>query len=518
MLLVLTLIVLPELLISNVDDMKLQQSISKGVFKLLDQSIAGLNQAEINNKIIQYKKAFNDSFDLIEISTLNLTLEELKLIQTTVLYKENEMELYFLYRQSKNSSKVWQIISDTDVSISLEYGLRPIAEGGSFIKGLFYLIEEKLLKYDISQWQQVIKELQPLHGYNLVLKKIEPLDINAHKVVNITKGSHKIIFIKQIKESHYVLQFGPIIMPWVVYNIVFILLFSLAILVSIISMLWVWPLWKNLSKIKQAALDFGEGRYNTRIPKQSFSSLNLISYAFNKMAEQTQRSINSHKELTSAVSHELRTPVARMRFSLEMLISSKDKLDRIRYINDITQDIDELDLLLAELLTYSRFDNDSSQIIMQSQLLTSWFKQSMQRLDLLSNNKILNYAIKNIKANEYSLFEPRLMSRVLDNLVQNAFHYAKQQIKVTLTKENKSYILTVEDDGIGIPEDESQRIFEAFSRIDQSRDRDSGGFGLGLAIVKRIIKGHQGTIQVKKSNLGGALFKVKWSINQTIPD
>ena len=101
------------------------------------------------------------------------------------------------------------------------------------------------------------------------------------------------------------------------------------------------------------------------------------------------------------------------------------------------------------------------------------------------------------------------MSRVLDNLVQNALRYAKHKVDVTFTKDHNDYLLIVEDDGNGIAKDQREHIFEAFSRIDASRDRASGGFGLGLAIADRIIKAHQGSILVSDSSMGGARFEVR---------
>ncbi len=513
------LVTLPDLLISEDTGIEIEKQIYQQAFRLLDESIKGLDSIEINDKIKEYKKIFNQVFDLVDLETLNLSKKERQLIKTTLIKKEySNTEISFFYKQSIIPSKVWKLHSDTDFSLSLEKGLKPIVAGKSFIRGLFYLFEQQLFKYPQNQWHQIITRLKLEQGYDIALKTIKQYQLNkeeisqlkAFKIINITNGTNKITFIKRIKNSDNVLQFGSITIPWMIYYLVIIMLGAFAVFISILSLIWVWPLWRDLSKIKRAALDFGAGYYATRIPTAKFSSLNMISHAFNHMAEKTQRSINSHTELTNAVSHELRTPVARMRFSLEMLLSTKNKQDKERYIDDITQDIDELDLLLAELLTYARFDSDHHQMIMQSELLSDWFNQAMQRLTLLSNHKAFHYVIKGIVADQYALFEPRLMTRVVDNLVLNAFHYAKQRVKVTLTVEDKYYKLIVEDDGFGIPESEYHRIFDAFSRIDQSRDRDSGGFGLGLAIVKRIVEGHQGDVLIKRSNLGGALFEVKW--------
>jgi signal transduction histidine kinase len=281
--------------------------------------------------------------------------------------------------------------------------------------------------------------------------------------------------------------------------------------IALMLFLWVRPFWSSLIKIKQAADEFGAGNYSARIPYKKRSAIAKIAQAFNRMAEQTQRSIHSHKELTSAVSHELRTPVARMRFALEMLSETDNKKDQQRFIKDINTDIDDLDLLLEELLTYARFDRQDSVIKRSKEPLIPWISNSMEKLMPLANHKSLSYQIDDIDRHETTNIDARLMSRVLDNLVQNGLRYAHQQVKVTLTKNNGDYLLVVEDDGKGIPEEDRTQLFDAFSRLDSSRDRASGGFGLGLAIAKRIVVEHQGELSIGDSALGGAQFEVQFS-------
>ena len=206
------------------------------------------------------------------------------------------------------------------------------------------------------------------------------------------------------------------------------------------------------------------------------------------MAEQTENGIRSQKELTSAVSHELRTPVARMRFALEMLSNTKDQTKKSRFISDINENIEELDELLEELLSFARLDYTDVSLKITENKIQPWFHQTIERLKPLSKDIKLSHKITNIGTNDSALFEAKLMTRVVDNIIQNALRYARSQVKVSLTKNNKFFQIIIEDDGKGIPHEDRKNIFDAFSRIDTSRDRASGGFGLGLAIAERIIK------------------------------
>jgi two-component system OmpR family sensor kinase len=104
--------------------------------------------------------------------------------------------------------------------------------------------------------------------------------------------------------------------------------------------------------------------------------------------------------------------------------------------------------------------------------------------------------------------DPRLLGRALSNLLRNAQKYAAASIRVTAQRIGETVEIAVEDDGPGIPEDERERIFEPFYRLDRSRDRATGGFGLGLSIARKAVLLHGGSLRVEGSSLGGARFVV----------
>lgn len=107
------------------------------------------------------------------------------------------------------------------------------------------------------------------------------------------------------------------------------------------------------------------------------------------------------------------------------------------------------------------------------------------------------------------------MHRAIQNLVGNACRYAAGQVRVTCTLDDENCRIDVEDDGPGIPEQEWEKVFSAFARLDDSRTRNSGGYGLGLSIVRRILFWHGGQSFVGRSEeLGGARFSLVWPRRQ----
>ena len=519
---------LVDVIIQSSQPPTLIDRIFTGTFRSLNHSIENLNPVQVKQKITEYKQHFPSLFDLLEISSIGFSEDQLKRLDQNKLVSIEETDknkvkqadegdsVTLYYYKRPHSSQVWQSNSDFDLNIN---NMNVTVTGGQMIKGMFFIAEQIFDRNNTSQWSQNVNEIQALQNFPVQLLTLEKLNISEEDFVNISKGdvvninqgARLVIFAHRIKNTApYVLQFEIAEVPWFIYYIVYIALLLIVLVVAVPTFIWAWPLWRNLSQLKLAAEQFGLGEYQVRVPYSKYSRLAELSHAFNAMAERTQHSIDSHKELTSAVSHELRTPVARMRFSLEMLSTSDDKQDIQRYTEDINGDIEELDLLLSELLTYARFDQNSGNMTFQSQNIKQWMRSSMKRLQPLANTIQLDYKIHHIKNDESALFEPRLMSRVLDNLVQNALRYAKTKVQVSLSKEGQYYLLCVEDDGQGIAKKERKKLFDAFFRIDSSRDRRSGGFGLGLAIAKRVVEGHKGEIKVDDSPLGGARFKVKW--------
>jgi signal transduction histidine kinase len=107
--------------------------------------------------------------------------------------------------------------------------------------------------------------------------------------------------------------------------------------------------------------------------------------------------------------------------------------------------------------------------------------------------------------------DPRQMGRAVSNLLCNAARYAHAQVDLSIECADNLILLHVDDDGPGIPETARERVFEPFMRLDESRNRESGGFGLGLAIVQRIVEWHGGHASVSQSPLGGARFTLQWA-------
>ena len=275
---------------------------------------------------------------------------------------------------------------------------------------------------------------------------------------------------------------------------------------------WVRPVWRDLEALRQTARSLGDGHFETRAPQARSSAFELLTDTLNGMAERVQRLIATQKETSSAISHELRTPIARMRFALEMLAETDEHAERERLWQMMEVDLDELDNLIDSSLTYSRFEREQPELHLTPVELAPWLEEHVDSMRILSRTIELTIDSSALPDGQRVELDLKSMPYAITNLLRNAIKYAKSKIAVSAEVVGDHIKVHVDDDGIGILPEERQRIFFAFTRLDRSRDRATGGYGLGLAIVRLVLVQHGGTATVDESPLGGARFTLSWPL------
>lgn len=273
-------------------------------------------------------------------------------------------------------------------------------------------------------------------------------------------------------------------------------------------LLWVWPHWRDLERLKDTARRLGQGQLAERTHISPRSNIGELARVFDTMASELERHVNDQHELLDAVSHELRTPLTRLDFGLVLLFDEVPLASRKRLL-ELVGHVRELDELVLELLSYSRlqFADQARERVEVSllELVDSVLGGFAEELDI----RAIHWQVRAETELPRFILDPRLTARAVQNLIRNAMRYCDRSLLLRLRlKEDGACLLTVEDDGIGIPIEERERIFQPFYRLDRSRDRNTGGFGLGLAISRRAIEGQGGTLTVAQSALGGAQFRI----------
>jgi signal transduction histidine kinase len=496
---------LPEILLDDI----LAQQISNeanGTFYLIRKELYSVPETKWPDKIKELKPHFGYHLALQDLSELDFNAKQLKRINNGMLATTKD--------KFTVAETLYSLIPDTNKVISMSYRETGLEHFERSARGAYYIGIKHLKKHPQEDWAKALKEISKGFHYPLKLVPLNKLTLekeyfdiikNGGTYAKNPHGNGK-TFYKRIPDSDFVIQAGPIHVSTFIVDLFHYAMALLAIMIAITIYIWMRPISKDLTQLSKAASSFGRGQFDTRIKIRKNSAILRVTETFNGMAERIKKLIDSHKELTNAVSHELRTPISRLRFGIEMLKQSKDDVTTQKYIDSMNTDIDELDSLVTELLTYAQFDREKPILNLESLHFESWINDFTEhhRMGIFEINLQLD---KKNDINEKNItIDSKLIHRAISNLINNAIRYADKNIRISASHTNNSFTISVEDDGPGVPIEEREKILEPFTRLDFSRDRRSGGCGLGLSIVKQIAAWHNGKITISESSLGGAKF------------
>ena len=221
------------------------------------------------------------------------------------------------------------------------------------------------------------------------------------------------------------------------------------------------------------------------------------------------------KELTNNINHELKTPLASVRICIETLIAHENMSEekRITFLKRCLSNTDRLQRLLSDVSLITRMDDGRESIVKERVDLASIINNTVEEHQLIADNK--GIVIENNVSGQLPMQgNGSLLEAVFNNLLDNAIAYSGGtyiKIEPVYVSEAK-IVLTVEDNGVGVPAEHLPRLFERFYRIDKGRSRNAGGTGLGLSIVKNAVMLHGGNITVENKKSGGLLFKITFLI------
>ena len=392
------------------------------------------------------------------------------------------------------------------------------------MKALPVFILDYLVYYP-GQEKEYLARIQDYFSYPVSIENVQNLPLDSEQIGRL-RLDHSIILYRDNASirgttisiispipgsTSQVLVMGPVpLFNWMPFQLATgITLLSLFVLSLGVYGLLV-PMQRKLREVSYALNKMKSGNMSLRLPVEGSDEMSTLASSYNNMSDHIQRLIEAQRELMRAVSHELRTPVARIRFGVEMMADEDDYDYRLQQVEQIDKDIEALNTLIDEIMTYAKLEQGMPSIEFEQIDLYDVLNQVAQETEALKTLKIIELHPMPVAVTVEA--ERRYLHRVIQNLVGNAVRYCDNKILISggLDQDGQAYVC-VEDDGPGIPEIDRARIFEAFARLDDSRTRASGGYGLGLSIVSRIAYWFGGTIQVDQSpTLGGARFTMTW--------
>ena len=377
-----------------------------------------------------------------------------------------------------------------------------------WLESTFHLIEQRLAEAPLEQREGIAATLADDLGVGVQLLERDDVYMNQtleHRQPALVDADGNTSYLLDAESIDAIIRLGPIAEPTdsLLLNLL-PPLFYLSIFVVV--GLWLRPLLKDINVISDGAQRFAADYREPLSTAGQTTELTGLAKNLDEMAARLSGVLRSQKELIAALSHEMRTPLARIRFALAVIGDRGDEKlsEELAAMND---DVQEIDDLIASMLNYARLDHPDIKMHWQAVPASAWLEQvtNKSRTDAVQIEGHIEDAPDKV------WMDPRLMELALSNLLVNATKYTENIVRCSLAQKDKHYALTVEDDGKGIPEDARDKVFKAFARIDDSRNRETGGYGLGLAVVARVAELHGGAASVDSSrSLGGARFSISW--------
>jgi two-component system osmolarity sensor histidine kinase EnvZ len=272
---------------------------------------------------------------------------------------------------------------------------------------------------------------------------------------------------------------------------IFVLWLTLpSVLLILIALIFLKNQTRPIVNLAKAAERFGKGESIDNLRPSGASEIRKATFEFDRMIKRINRHLTQRSEMLSGISHDLRTPLTRLKLQLAMM-------DKKETAQKMAEDIDEMEKMLNDYLQYAKSQTEEKSI----------------RINI---NKLISNILKKYDPSKYNFVSSdvleirgrkNLIKRCILNIIENGFAYGNK-IFIEIKKSINGAIITVEDNGPGIPKNEYSNVFRPFYRIDKSRGLNKSGVGLGLSVVQDIVKSHGGNISLSESRYKGLLVKI----------
>ena len=509
-----------QLLITTINAERVQtyrEDMASAAFYLIDSGLSRqVTAQERNFWLSDVSTLFDTKFNIEPTSKADF--------RTSEINRLNKQQAVVRFNSDTNTAEIYHKVSGENNVLHVSFNKLSEQQ----IKGVGVLLLDDLSYYrTLAEKQQRLQQIQKFFPFKLTLQSVNKLQLDTDQKArlyrkdivimfrdntSVENSSIRVLAPTEIQDT--VVDLGPIpLFNWFPLNLIISITLISMFLISLGVYALIFPLERKLQLIQSGITKVREGKLNTKVKVVGEDEIAHLAATFNSMTEHIRRLIESQRELTRAVSHELRTPVARIRFAVDMLADTDDYDDRMSQRDYIDQDIESLNGLIDEILTYAKLEEGSPKMDWEDVDLQELVSQIVRETNALG--KPVTVKVGKVQKGAFAQADRRYLHRVLQNLAGNATRYAESTIIISAGLEKNEAFISVEDDGQGIPEKDREKVFIPFARLDDSRTRASGGYGLGLSIVSRIAFWFNGRMSVDESpTLGGARFIMKWPKSQ----
>lgn len=260
-----------------------------------------------------------------------------------------------------------------------------------------------------------------------------------------------------------------------------------AVLVALVAVATAIRIVRPMRTLADASDRAGKGEELAALPESGPREIRDTVRAFNEMQDRIRRFVTGRTRMLAALGHDLRSPLTAMRLRIELIEEGEDR-DRLEAL------VDEMQTMVEATLAFARGEAETEETVAVD------LRDLLQ--DLVGEMHRANIAGLGEAATVVARVRPVALKRALRNLIDNAVRYGGQA-EVGLSRDGDNAIISISDNGPGLPEDQLEAVFEPFRRLETSRSRETGGTGLGLSIARTVIRGHGGEVTLQNRRTGG---------------
>jgi len=294
-----------------------------------------------------------------------------------------------------------------------------------------------------------------------------------------------------------------------------LLIIGLPLLVAVVALTTWFAVGRALAPVEAIRREVDEisaAQLHRRVPQpKADDEIGRLAATMNRMLERLEGARNSQRRFVSDASHELRSPITVIRQHAEVALAHPDQVTAAELAEVVLAEQQRMQRLVEDLLLLARADEHVPLAREPVDLDDLAFEEG-HRLRSTTSKRVDTSGVSAARVQG----DADALRRMFRNVGENAARHASSRVDITLVQRGDEVVLTVDDDGPGIPESERARVLQRFVRLDEARSRDEGGSGLGLSIVDEVVRAHGGSMSIEQSPLGGARIQIRLPVQAVV--
>jgi len=294
-----------------------------------------------------------------------------------------------------------------------------------------------------------------------------------------------------------------------------LLIIGLPVMLAVVALATWFAVGRALAPVEAIRREVDEisaAQLHRRVPQpKADDEIGRLAATMNRMLERLENARNSQRRFVSDASHELRSPITTIRQHAEVALAHPERVTVPELAEVVLAEQQRMQRLVEDLLLLARVDEHVPLTRAAVDLDDLAFEEG-HRLRSTTSKRVDTSGVKAVRVQG----DADALRRMLRNVGENAVRHASSRVDVTLVERGEEVVLTIHDDGPGIPATERARVLQRFVRLDEARSRDEGGSGLGLSIVDEVVRAHGGSMSIEQSPLGGARIVITLPVQAVV--